>query len=129
MPPLLRCIIHLPMSLNLWWRQSRKKNDGITQTGDDISALEYETYETGPVIYDDNSIVEQVKPDTVASAVQNEAEAAIVVGGFLLDCHRVGTRRGGHTVEAEAAAFKGEGGEIADVGLADTKLATGNGGG
>ena len=29
--------------------------------------------ETEPVIYDDNPIVEQVKPDTVATAIQNEA--------------------------------------------------------
>ena len=36
-------------------------------------ACDNKTRQTVPIIYDDKSIVEQVKPDTVATAVQNEA--------------------------------------------------------
>ena len=36
-------------------------------------ACNNKTRQTEPIIYDDNPIVEQVEPDTVATTVQNEA--------------------------------------------------------
>ena len=38
-----------------------------------LTACGSKSRQTEPVIYDDNPIVEQVEPDTVATAVQNEA--------------------------------------------------------